>query len=291
MSHKLLHHPKRLALLLLVLLLLALSSARSAWATLAEHALRQTVPLTPPPTWTPVRPPATPTPLPTRPVPPRPPTSVPQDTPMPEGTAILQPSAVAPNTSVPGTDVPRTIVLNTSVPSTPAPSTRTPGTPVLGATPVPGGTSIPQSTAVAPNTPVRQEPAVAQGQPWMWLSAAPTIVGPGVRVTLELELESVGAGSLSGASLLLAEPAALHFAQVRITQGQVNADASGVTWEPGVLESGSGAFLYVDATVADDVLPEGAIPLQALLSWPAGQLASNPIALALPWAPLPETGE
>ena len=200
-------------LALIAFLLFLLGRELPAWANPAARPPRQTVPRTPPPTWTPEVPLAAPTSPPTPPEPPQRPTPAPDETPL-----------------------------------------------------------------LAP-------------EPWLGLSAEPLLLGPGSQVILRLRLENIGTASLAGARLVLPRPPVLHFTTVRLSTGQVSFGPPGLTWEPGPLESGAGQWLEITALLAEDVLPDGLIPLQATLTWPEGHLVSNALALTLPWALLPEAGE
>jgi hypothetical protein len=73
---------------LLVALFSALGVGGTTWALPVQAPQRQTVPLTPPPTWTRVRPPATRTLVPTRPEPPRSATPGSPSTPVPQATSV-----------------------------------------------------------------------------------------------------------------------------------------------------------------------------------------------------------
>ena len=171
-----------------------------------------------------------------------------------------------------------------TVPMTPPP-TWTPNLPPAAPTAPPTLPEPPQRPTPAPG----ETPLLAP-EPWLGLTAEPQLVGPGSQVTLRLRLENIGTAALAGARLLLSRPPVLHFTTVRLSAGQVSLDPPGLTWEPGPLEAGAGQWLEITALVAEDALPDGSITLQAILSWPEGQVASNPVALTLPWALLPDAG-
>ena len=119
---------------------------------------------------------------------------------------------------------------------------------------------MPTSSPTWPRPPVQ---ATAAPVPWMALSAEPGIVAPGNRVILRLELVNLGGAPLQGASLTLGQPADFSFASVRVSLGNVGMTASEIVWSPGQVEAGSGGLMELVGVVADDVLPDGAIPLRA----------------------------
>jgi hypothetical protein len=249
-----------IGVLLLVALFSALGIGSAAWAVPVAVPQRQTVPLTPPPTWTRIRPSATRTPLPTRPES-QSTTPVPQSTPGTQSTSGSPVTPAAQNTSAPQ----RTVVSSD--------------------TPLSGSSALPTSSSVAAVTPA------APSGPWLNLSAAPLIVGPNSRVALRVELRNGSADVLSNATLLLSRPATLSFAEAHVTSGQVELKQDALVWTCGSLAGGAVGSLELEATVAPDVLPDGTIPLHATLSWAGGELFANQVTLTLPWALLPDVGE
>lgn len=124
----------------------------------------------------------------------------------------------------------------------------------------------------------------------MAFSAEPMVVAPREQVVVRVELANVGGVPLRGASLTLGEPSDLHLVSVRVSRGEADVRVADIVWSPGTVEGGDGGLMEVVGVVADDVLPDGAIPLRAELSAPGLQSQVGEIALLLPWAPLPEAG-
>ena len=197
-------HRKLVGWLLAALLGVFLPSRSTPiWARSLAAPHRQTVPMTPPPTWTPDKP-AAPTPSPTRPKP------TPQPAPVPV--------------------------------------------------------------------------------PWMAFGAEPTVIAPNSRVVLRLELANVGGAPLLDARVTLDEPLEVPYTTIRVSLGEVDVETSRVIWSPGPLAAGAGGTIEIVGLVADDVLPDGTIPLRAEMSAPGVQSQVQEIALTLPRALLPDAG-
>ena len=124
----------------------------------------------------------------------------------------------------------------------------------------------------------------------MAFSAEPVVVAPSGQVILQVELANVGGAPLRGATVMLGEPSELSFVSIRVSLGEADVRVSRLIWSPGSVEAGAGGMMEVVAVVAGDVLPDGTIPLSAEFSAPGLQSQVQEIALALPWALLPDTG-
>ena len=239
---------------------LLLDQDPGAWAAPLAAPHRQTVPMTPPATWTPVSPTSPPKPTRTPP-----PSSPPTDQGSP-------PPPAAP------------------------PSVETPGTPaatLVGTAPALTSTLALSPTSLTPAAVLVQtltQPTSAP-EPRLALTADPLVVGPRSEVALRLGVRNTGKGSLEGVTVTLTEPSALRFNSVRVYGGDLRWEESQLNWDPGSLPAGAEGILEIAAVVGDDVLPDSAIPLVATLSWPGGEDVSQELVLRLPWALLPETGE
>ncbi len=227
------------------------------WLTTLALPGRQTVPITPPATWTPAQPPPTVTPLPTR------------------------PGGSRTHTPIPApTEAPPTVTLAPG--QTPSPSP----TGALTATAV--GDATPTSASASPTG----APALgATPGLWLWLHADPAIVGPGSRALLQVEVANEGPQAIAEAVVALSGLTPLTLAPPRPSAGQVEAQPGLLLWRVGALAPGAGAALELDVVVSDLVLPDGALPLRAALTWRGGGPLVQEIALALPWAPLPAVGK
>lgn len=253
-----------------IALLLALALApwgrwAPRWLTTLALPGRQTVPVTPPATWTPAQPPPTVTPLPTR----------------PGGSKTSTPIPAAP-TAAPTTEPTEPPPTATLAPGqTPAPTRESPTAAFGGAataTPALAPTSAPPTSSATPG-------------PWLWLHADPAIVGPGSRVLLQVEVANEGPQAIAEAVVALSGLTLLTLAPPRANAGQVETQPGLLLWRVGALAPGAGAALELDAVVSDLVLPDGALPLRAVLTWRGGGPLVQEIALALPWAPLPAVGK
>lgn len=175
-----------------------------------------------------------------------------------------------------------------TVPMTPPP-TWTPDRP-SGPTEAP---TRPQPPSPEPETPsATGEPTRApEARPWLGLSAEPLVAQPGTTVSILLELQNLGDGSLANATIVLPLHPALTLQSVQASLGQTQAGPDGITWIPGPLGGHSGGSLQVTVTVAPDALPGANIRMRATLTWPGGQVQSNEWPLTLPAALLPEVGD
>ena len=239
---------------------LLLDQDPGAWAAPLAAPHRQTVPLTPPATWTPVSPSSTPRQT------AAPPGSPPTDQESPP------PPAAPPSVETPGT--PAATLVGTA--------------PALTSTLALSPTSL-TPAAVSVETPV--QPFSSGAEPRLALTADPLVVGPRSEVALRLGVRNTGKGSLEGVTVTLTEPSALRFNSVRVYGGDLRWEESQLTWDPGQLPAGAEGILEIAAVVGDDVLPDTTIPLVATLSWPSGEDVTQELVMRLPWALLPETGE
>jgi hypothetical protein len=201
------------------------------WARVGAEPYRQTVPLTPPATWTPV-------PVPTAAVPP---------------TRGSQPSS----TPVGSTETPLPPSVTLAATGTPSPPSAT------------ADRSLESSRTVQPTqaesavsaTWTLTPPPVLQ---LSWV-VEPEVVGPGSDVVLQLVLMNTGSGALPGARIVVERPTFLYSLAWHTPVGQLWDDPEGIVWEPGELEAGEEIALALQAQVVEDLLPGASLPLQALL--------------------------
>jgi hypothetical protein len=256
----------------MVISLVAAGLSLPAWGAPLAYPLRQTVPMTPPPTWTPVAPPSDPTPIPTytRPQPPEE-TRLPETTPVPPTLVPTEPTTEQPPSVTPATP---------------------PTAPALAASATATWAAVAAVTPSATNGMV--PPARMKARPWMGFTAEPFIIGPGSVVTLQLLLENLGTGIMEDPSVSLALPSELVYVSAQASAGTVQSTSPQIVWRLEAPSTSRSASLAVTIQVVPDVLPDNELHLQGRLAWSEGrdraETVSNVVVLILPWALLPETG-
>jgi len=183
---------------------------------------------------------------------------------------------------------PRSSTSRQTVPSTPPP-TWTPSAP-KEATERP---TKPQPPTAAPTTTVPAGEPTQQpvAKPWLGLSAEPLVVQPGASVSILLELQNLGDGSMGNATITLPQHPSLSIEQAQASLGRAEIGMDGIRWVLGPVGAHGVATLQLAAVVGPDVVPDSEILLSAVLVWPGGQLQSNEWRLSLPPALLPAVGD
>jgi len=109
-------------------------------------------------------------------------------------------------------------------------------------------------------------------------------------VSILLELQNLGDGSMENATIILTLHPALSLEGLKASSGQAQPGSGEVVWTPGPLGGHGGGALQLAVVVAPDALPGTRILMHATLTWPGGQVHSNEWPLTLPEALLPEAG-
>ncbi|MHB0856576.1 MAG: hypothetical protein ACYC5M_03280 [Anaerolineae bacterium] len=242
----------------LILTLAAALIQAPAWGAPVAAPDRQTVPLTPPATWTPR--PAPPTATRTVPLPPTTLPTLPPPTAMP-------PTSAPPTAALPPTDTPPPTFAPTHTLVHPTPT---------AATPTPSSAPSPTREGAIPRA-------------WLALTGAPDLLAPGVPITLTLQVASVGNVPLENALLTLDGLAALVDPLPAPDAGRVTLLADRLTWALPALPPGESLTLLLTAHAPQDLLPSATLPLLAELAWDGPPLQVE-LLLAAPWALLPDTG-
>ncbi|MFH1086916.1 MAG: hypothetical protein V1772_14300 [Chloroflexota bacterium] len=166
-----------------------------------------------------------------------------------------------------------------TVPLTP-PATWTPSVPAPGRTatpPPPRPTRRPAGTTALP-------------QPWLELEAAPAVVAPGMDVALQVNVVNLGAAPWGGGTVTLEVSDLLRDLRLGPLTGSASWQGRALIWRLEELAPEASAVLELRATVAQEALPDGRIPVWASLVAPATDALTREAAFELPWAPLPAAG-
>ncbi|MHB1295967.1 MAG: hypothetical protein ACYC4R_13340 [Anaerolineae bacterium] len=255
--HRIPLHKLRALWVLVILVLAASLTHVPAWGAPVAAPDRQTVPLTPPATWTPR--PAVPTATRTPRVPPtalptlRPPTAQP---------ATRVPTNVHPSATPMPTSTPQPVRITTAAPTAAVPAT---------------------APALSPT----REGAIPL--PWLALGGAPDVLMPGVPVEITVRVASVGNVPLEGAVLTLDGLAALGSINSTSSGGRTTMVGDRLTWALPPLPVASSLTLTLSGTAPQALLPEAQIILHAGLSW-SGTPLKEELILAAPPVLLPDTG-